>query len=60
MQECLTLAVKEYQSSGIHNKVEESIQKAFENWGDNVDDLCPILVHIAQENQLSKILTRNH
>ncbi|KIK13873.1 hypothetical protein PISMIDRAFT_688366 [Pisolithus microcarpus 441] len=58
MQDCLTLAVKEYQGSGIHTKVNESIQKAFEKCGDNMDALCPILVHIAKENQLSKILTR--
>ncbi|KAI5988202.1 hypothetical protein EDD15DRAFT_2371633 [Pisolithus albus] len=58
MQEFWTLAVKEYQSSGIQNKVNESIQKAFEKCGNNVDALCPILVHIAKENQLSKILPR--
>ncbi|KAI6137511.1 hypothetical protein EDD17DRAFT_447191 [Pisolithus thermaeus] len=52
LQESLTLAVKEYQSSGIHAKVNESIQKAFEKYGDNVDNLCPVLVHIAKENQL--------
>ncbi|KAI6100029.1 hypothetical protein EDD16DRAFT_1526655 [Pisolithus croceorrhizus] len=52
LQESLTLAVKEYQSSGIHAKVTKSIQKAFEKYGDNVDNLCPVLVHIAKENQL--------
>ncbi|KIK22643.1 hypothetical protein PISMIDRAFT_680059 [Pisolithus microcarpus 441] len=56
MQEGLTLAVKEYQSSGIQAKVNESIQKAFDMHGNNVDILCPILVHIAMENQLCKIL----
>ncbi|KAI6018020.1 hypothetical protein PISMIDRAFT_688843 [Pisolithus microcarpus 441] len=58
MQDSLTLAVKEYQSSGIHAKVNESIQKAFEKYGNNVDHLCHTLVHIAKKNQLSKILTR--
>ncbi|KAI6106264.1 hypothetical protein EDD16DRAFT_194405 [Pisolithus croceorrhizus] len=56
LQESLTLAVKEYQSSGIHAKVNESIQQAFLKYGDNVDDLCAVLVHIAKENQLCKIL----
>ncbi|KAI6022295.1 hypothetical protein BKA83DRAFT_4126019 [Pisolithus microcarpus] len=53
-QECLNLAVKEYETSGIHTKVDELIQKAFENHGKNVDDLCPHLVHIVQEYQLCK------
>ncbi|KAI6168705.1 hypothetical protein EDD17DRAFT_637077 [Pisolithus thermaeus] len=56
LQEGLTLAVKEYQSSGIHAKVNESIHKAFEKYGDDVDNLCPVLVHIAKENQLSKMI----
>ncbi|KAI6018549.1 hypothetical protein BKA83DRAFT_4313311, partial [Pisolithus microcarpus] len=63
LQESLTLAVKEYQSSGIHTKVNKSIQTAFEHYGDSMDDLCPILLHIAKENQLllhtAKIPTRN-
>ncbi|KAI6097634.1 hypothetical protein EDD16DRAFT_596921 [Pisolithus croceorrhizus] len=58
LQDSLTLAVKEYQSSGTHAKVNESIQKAFEKYGDNVDNLCPVLVHIAKENQLSKMISR--
>ncbi|KAI6106801.1 hypothetical protein EDD16DRAFT_1626511 [Pisolithus croceorrhizus] len=58
IQESLALAVKEYQSSGIHAKVNESIQRAFEEYGDNVDNLCPVFVHIVKENQLSKMLSR--
>ncbi|KAI6102069.1 hypothetical protein EDD16DRAFT_367833 [Pisolithus croceorrhizus] len=58
LQESLNLAVKEYQSSGIHAKVNESIQKAFQKYGDNVDNLCPVLVHITKENQLSMMISR--
>ncbi|KAI6115869.1 hypothetical protein F5141DRAFT_633091 [Pisolithus sp. B1] len=57
LQESLTLAVKEYKRSGIHARVNESIQETFEKYGDNVDILCPILVDIAKENQLSKMLS---
>ncbi|KAI6152703.1 hypothetical protein EDD17DRAFT_1635520, partial [Pisolithus thermaeus] len=57
-RESLTLAVKEYQSSGIYAKVNESIQRAFEKYGDKVDNLCAVLVHLAKENQLSKMLGR--
>ncbi|KAI6094772.1 hypothetical protein F5141DRAFT_835906 [Pisolithus sp. B1] len=58
LQEDLTSAVEQYQSSGTCAKVNTLIQEAFEKYGDNVDVLCPILVHIAQQNQLSKML--NH
>ncbi|KAI6159460.1 hypothetical protein EDD17DRAFT_906600 [Pisolithus thermaeus] len=58
LQESLTLVVKEYQNSGIQTKVNESIQKAFVKYGDNVDNLCLVLMHIAKENQLSKMLNR--
>ncbi|KAI6127606.1 hypothetical protein EDD16DRAFT_246540 [Pisolithus croceorrhizus] len=58
LQEYLTSAVEQYQSSGTCAKVNTLIQEAFEKYGDNVDVLYPILVDIAQQNQLSKML--NH
>ncbi|KAI6016055.1 hypothetical protein PISMIDRAFT_689537, partial [Pisolithus microcarpus 441] len=58
LQEDLNLAGEEYQSSGIQAKVNKLIQEAFQNHDDNVEVLCPILVKIAQGNQLSKILNR--
>ncbi|KIK14515.1 hypothetical protein PISMIDRAFT_687869 [Pisolithus microcarpus 441] len=56
LQEDLNLAAEEYKSSGIHAKVNKLIQAAFQNHGDDVETLCPILVKIAQQNQLSKML----
>ncbi|KAI6026816.1 hypothetical protein BKA83DRAFT_4491262 [Pisolithus microcarpus] len=56
LQEDLNLAAEEYKSSGIHAKVNKLIQAAFQNHGDDVETLCPILVKIAQQNQLCKIL----
>ncbi|KIK17282.1 hypothetical protein PISMIDRAFT_685397 [Pisolithus microcarpus 441] len=56
LQEDLNLAAKEYKRSGIHAKVNKLIQEAFQNHGDDVEILCPILVKIAQQNQLCKIL----
>ncbi|KAI6019406.1 hypothetical protein PISMIDRAFT_682696 [Pisolithus microcarpus 441] len=58
IQEDLNLAAKEYQSSGIHAKVNKLIQEALQSHGDNVEILCLILVKIAQQNQLSKMLNR--
>ncbi|KAI6103364.1 hypothetical protein F5141DRAFT_1065201 [Pisolithus sp. B1] len=56
LQKDLTSAVEKYQGSGIHAKVNTLIQEAFDKYGNNVDVLCPILVDIAQQNQLSKML----
>ncbi|KAI5999100.1 hypothetical protein EDD15DRAFT_2363126 [Pisolithus albus] len=52
LQEDLNFAVDEYKSSGIQAKVNKLIQEAFQSYGDNVEILCPILVKIAQQNQL--------
>ncbi|KAI6026843.1 hypothetical protein BKA83DRAFT_3171854 [Pisolithus microcarpus] len=57
LQEDMNLAVEEYKSSGIHAKVNKLIQEAFQNHDDDVEILCPILVKIAQQNQLSKMLS---
>ncbi|KIK13268.1 hypothetical protein PISMIDRAFT_688848 [Pisolithus microcarpus 441] len=54
LQEDMNLAVEEYKSSGIHAKVNKLIQEAFQNHDDDVEILCPILVKIAQQNQLCK------
>ncbi|KAI6113984.1 hypothetical protein F5141DRAFT_684951 [Pisolithus sp. B1] len=58
LQEHLTLAVEAYQSSGVHTKVSMLIQTAFQKYGEDVETLCPILVNIAEENQLSMMLSR--
>ncbi|KIK17669.1 hypothetical protein PISMIDRAFT_685004 [Pisolithus microcarpus 441] len=58
IQKDLNLAVKKYESSGIQATVNKLIQEAFQNHGDNVEIICPILVKIAKENQLSKMLNR--
>ncbi|KAI6159845.1 hypothetical protein EDD17DRAFT_1898519 [Pisolithus thermaeus] len=50
------IAVKEYQTSGVQAKVIALIAVAFQEHGENVEVLCPILVNIAKENQMSKKL----
>ncbi|KAI6101818.1 hypothetical protein F5141DRAFT_1135905, partial [Pisolithus sp. B1] len=50
------MAVKEYQTSGVQAKVTALIVVAFQEHGENVEVLCPILVNIAKENQMSKKL----
>ncbi|KAI6029242.1 hypothetical protein PISMIDRAFT_683379 [Pisolithus microcarpus 441] len=55
IQEDLTLAVEEYQRSGVHAKVNKLIQAAFAKHGQDVKTLCHILLEIARENQLCKI-----
>ncbi|KAI6094326.1 hypothetical protein F5141DRAFT_1173446 [Pisolithus sp. B1] len=54
LQEHLTLAVEKYQSSCVHAKVNILIEEAFQKYGEDVETLCPILVHIAKENQLQR------
>ncbi|KAI6011024.1 hypothetical protein BKA83DRAFT_4396980 [Pisolithus microcarpus] len=56
IQEDLNLAAQEYQSSCIHANVNKLIQEAFQSHSDNVEVLCPILVKIAHQNRLSKML----
>ncbi|KIK12501.1 hypothetical protein PISMIDRAFT_689417 [Pisolithus microcarpus 441] len=56
IQEDLNLAAQEYQSSCIHANVNKLIQEAFQSHSDNVEVLCPILVKIAHQNRLCKIL----
>ncbi|KAI6151284.1 hypothetical protein BKA82DRAFT_4125944 [Pisolithus tinctorius] len=54
LQQDLTEIVKKYQKSGVQNAVIAHIAAAFQQHGESVDDLCPMLVGIAQENQMSK------
>ncbi|KAI6101860.1 hypothetical protein F5141DRAFT_1065820 [Pisolithus sp. B1] len=56
IQEELNSAVREYQSTGVHAKVNKFIQEAFQKYGEDMEVLCPILVDIAKENQISKNL----
>ncbi|KIO12043.1 hypothetical protein M404DRAFT_994085, partial [Pisolithus tinctorius Marx 270] len=50
----LTVAVTEYQTSGVQANVNQHIEAAFQEYGEDVEILCPILVDIARENQMSK------
>ncbi|KIO05649.1 hypothetical protein M404DRAFT_999770, partial [Pisolithus tinctorius Marx 270] len=54
LQQDLTEIVRKYQKSGVQNAVIAHIAAAFQQHGESVDDLCPMLVGIAQENQMSK------
>ncbi|KIN93614.1 hypothetical protein M404DRAFT_487612 [Pisolithus tinctorius Marx 270] len=56
----LTMAVKEYQVSGVQAKVLALIAAAFQEHGENVEVLCPILLGIAKENHMSKKLLGDH
>lgn len=52
----LKIAVKEYQMSGVQAKIIALIAAAFEEYGENVEALVPVLVDIAKANQMSKKL----
>ncbi|KAI6142238.1 hypothetical protein BKA82DRAFT_2603790 [Pisolithus tinctorius] len=54
LQQDLTVIVSKYQKSGVQKTVIAHIAEAFQQHGDSVDDLCPMLVGIAQANQMSK------
>ncbi|KIO01396.1 hypothetical protein M404DRAFT_732610 [Pisolithus tinctorius Marx 270] len=54
LQQALTETVRKYQKSGVQNIVIAHIAAAFQQHGESLDDLCPMLVGIAQENQMSK------
>ncbi|KAI6143898.1 hypothetical protein BKA82DRAFT_4178705 [Pisolithus tinctorius] len=54
LQQDLTEIVRKYQKSGVQNAVIAHIAAAFQQHGESVDDLCPMLVGIAQENQMCK------
>ncbi|KAI6008887.1 hypothetical protein F5J12DRAFT_57838 [Pisolithus orientalis] len=54
LQQDLTLIVQKYQKSGVQEIVNACIAEAFQQHGDRVDDLCPMLVGIAQANQMCK------
>ncbi|KIN97617.1 hypothetical protein M404DRAFT_889515 [Pisolithus tinctorius Marx 270] len=54
LQQDLTVIVRKYQKSGVQSTVIACIAEAFQQHGENVDDLCPTLVGIAQANQMSK------
>ncbi|KAI6140396.1 hypothetical protein BKA82DRAFT_4213248 [Pisolithus tinctorius] len=54
LQQHLTEIVRKYEKSGVQKAVIAHIAAAFQQHGESVDDLCPMLVGIAQENQMSK------
>ncbi|KAI6141982.1 hypothetical protein BKA82DRAFT_746084 [Pisolithus tinctorius] len=54
LQQDLAFAVNEYQTSDVKANVHHLIEAAFIEHGENIENLCPILVHIAKENQMSK------
>ncbi|KAI5996452.1 hypothetical protein F5J12DRAFT_772683 [Pisolithus orientalis] len=54
LQQDLTVIVRKYQESGVQDIVNTCITEAFQQHGESVDDLCPVLVGIAQANQMSK------
>ncbi|KAI6006295.1 hypothetical protein F5J12DRAFT_114517 [Pisolithus orientalis] len=54
VQQDLTVIVRTYQKSGVQNTVIACIAEAFQQHGESVDDLCAMLVGIAQANQMSK------
>ncbi|KAI6025421.1 hypothetical protein EDC04DRAFT_239102 [Pisolithus marmoratus] len=60
LQEDLTLAVKKYETSGVHANVQKHINAAFQEHGEDVEILCPILVDIAKQNQMCKMLFPSH
>lgn len=57
-QRSLTLAAEEYQKSGRQHIVCKQIEAVFQEHGENVKILCPILVDIAKQNQMSKSLLK--
>ncbi|KAI6141684.1 hypothetical protein BKA82DRAFT_1003432, partial [Pisolithus tinctorius] len=54
LQQDLTLIVQKYQKSGVQEFVNARIAEAFQQHGERVDDLCPLLVGIAQANRMCK------
>ncbi|KAI5980438.1 hypothetical protein EDC04DRAFT_79275 [Pisolithus marmoratus] len=58
LQVALDLSVDEYQSSGTRESVCKLINGAFKEHGENVEILCPILLQIAKEKQMSKTMNR--
>lgn len=58
IQAHVTLAVEQYQTSGVQGRVIKLIEEAFSRHGENVEDLWPVLVDIAKENQMSKNLLK--
>ncbi|KIO00938.1 hypothetical protein M404DRAFT_745771 [Pisolithus tinctorius Marx 270] len=53
-QQDLTLIVQKYQKSGVQEIVNACIAEAFQQHGERVDDLCPLLAGIAWANQMCK------
>ncbi|KAI5980692.1 hypothetical protein EDC04DRAFT_3100364 [Pisolithus marmoratus] len=64
VQRHITAAVEQYQASGTQGNVMELIHKAFEEHGEDVETLCPILVDIdiiaASIKAHYKKIGRNH
>ncbi|KAI6148778.1 hypothetical protein BKA82DRAFT_992678 [Pisolithus tinctorius] len=58
VEECLILAVKEYQMSGIQATVIDLIAAGLQTHGQNIGALCNVLVDIAKANQMSKKLLK--
>ncbi|KIO05029.1 hypothetical protein M404DRAFT_1000118, partial [Pisolithus tinctorius Marx 270] len=48
----LKVIVREYKKSGVQHTVIAHIAEAFQQHGESVDALCPMLVDIAQANQM--------
>ncbi|KAI6008592.1 hypothetical protein EDC04DRAFT_2610894 [Pisolithus marmoratus] len=55
-QRFLTMAVEEYQTSGVQARVNKLVAVAFQHHGDNAEALCPVLVDIAKENQIKEVV----
>ncbi|KAI6013898.1 hypothetical protein EDC04DRAFT_680293 [Pisolithus marmoratus] len=58
LQAALDLSVAEYQTSGTRESVCKHINEAFQAHGENVDILCPILLQVAKEKQMSRTMNR--
>ncbi|KIN96736.1 hypothetical protein M404DRAFT_1006533, partial [Pisolithus tinctorius Marx 270] len=52
LEQDLTLVVQKYQKSGVQEIVNACIAEAFQQHGERVDDICPMLVGIAQAHQM--------
>ncbi|KAI6004570.1 hypothetical protein EDC04DRAFT_1015076 [Pisolithus marmoratus] len=57
-QVALDLAVHVYQTSGTRDSVCKLINEAFQQHGEDVEILCPILLQVAKEKQMSRMMTR--
>lgn len=58
LEEDLAVAVRAYQISGVQANVHQLIEAAFQEHGEDVENLCPILVDVARKNQMSKMILK--